>query len=124
MAYPESWADSLRYGRDWRGDVEVSTHKYHPRFNLFVFLNDAHREEWLEEQRQFKIQADCLTEREMAACVEAESRDKLLAYFLLDDDATKQDLHDNGRIGVYARACTMGLLGPDCCKEMPSKDGD
>ena len=43
MGNAESWADNLRYGRDWRSPVEVSKEKYHPRFNLCVFLDDAHR---------------------------------------------------------------------------------
>ena len=61
MGNTESWADNLRYGRDWRGPVEVSKEQYHPRFNLHVFLNDAHREAWLEEQRLFGSQGDCLS---------------------------------------------------------------
>ena len=52
MVNADSWADNLRYGRDWRGSVEVRKDQYHPRFNICVFLNDAHREAWLAEQRQ------------------------------------------------------------------------
>ena len=118
MGNAESWADNLRYGRDWRGAVEVSKEKYHPRFNLCVFLDDAHREAWLEEQRLFGIQGDCLTEREMAVCVGAKDREALLAYFGLDDAANRQELRKSGQIGIYARSCTMGLLGPECCKDM------
>ena len=118
MGNAESWADNLRYGRDWRGSVEVSKEQYHPRFNLCVFLDDAHREAWLDEQRQFGSQGDCLTEREMAVCVGAKDREELLAYFDFDDDSTRQELRDSGRIGIYARSCTMGLLGPECCKDM------
>ena len=118
MVNAESWADNLRYGRDWRGPVEVSKEQYHPRFNLCVFLDDDHREAWLEEQRLFKCQGDCLTEREMAVCVGAKDREGLLAYFGLDDDANRQELRKSGQIGIYARSCTMGLLGTECCKDM------
>ena len=72
----------------------------------------------MEEQRAFGVQADCLTEREMAACVGVEDREKLLEYFGLDDHSLRQELHDSGRAGVYARSCSMGLLGDDCCKDM------
>ena len=119
MGDTEAWVDNLRYGRDWRGPVEVRKDQYHPRFNLMVFLNDAHRETWLEEQRLFKHQADCLTEREMAVCVGAADREVLLRYFGLDEETTRDELRNNGSLGIYARACTMGLLGPDCCKDMP-----
>ena len=118
MVNAESWADNLRYGRDWRGPVEVRTEQDHPRLNLCVFLDDAHREAWLENQRLFGIQGDCLTEREMAVCVEAKDREELLAWFDLDDDSIRQELRDSGQIGIYARSCTMGLLGPECCKDM------
>jgi hypothetical protein len=83
-----------------------------------VFLNDAHRETWLEEQRLFKLQADCLTEREMAVCVGATDRDAMLRYFGLDDEASRDELRNSGARGIYARACTMGLIGPECCKEV------
>ena len=118
MVNAESWADNLRYGRDWRGPVEVSKEQSHPRFNLCVFLDDAHREAWLEEQRLFGSHGDCLTEREMAVCVGAKDREALLEYFDLNDDANRQELRKSGQIAIYARSCTMGLLGPECCKDM------
>ena len=118
MGNGESWADNLRYGRDWRGPVEVSKDQYHPRFNLYVFLDDSNRESWLEEQRAFGHQGDCLTEREMAVGVEAKDREELLGFFDLHDETMRQELRNGGRIGIYARSCTMGLLGPECCKDM------
>ena len=119
MENTESWADNLRYGRDWRGPVEVSRDQYHPRFHLCVFLDDAHRAAWLEEMRLFGNQGDCLTEREMAVCLGAKDREELLAYFDLSDDANRQAFRESGRIAVYARSCTMGLLGSECCKDIP-----
>lgn len=98
--------------------MEVSKDQYHPRFNICVFLDDAHREKWMEEMCLFEIQGDCLTEREMAACLGVKDREALLAYFGLDGDDTRQEFRISGQICIYVRSCMRGLLGPDCCKDM------